>query len=282
MHSDRCASTEDDRWHVVPHGKAAAALFRQRNLTVVAAAFTGGRECYICLCADGSVISLGCACRGAAGSAHLGCAVEAAVHAEEQCQQQTGMLSWCTCALCHQDYTGPMQMGLAKEGVRRVQHLLERDEKRLFANNNLAAALLRKGNYAQAEVLFANIKLLAIAGDNNPEIAHDLANCLTQQCKYEEAVTLERHNLQINRRVHGVEHRSTLDAKQALATALQHNDQLEEAETVFRTTLSTMKRVLPKNAGFTLVAMNGLANMLRALEKHAEAEDMFRDLVGIT
>lgn len=82
--------------------------------------------------------------------------------------------------------------------------------------------------------------------------------------------------------MHGVEHRSTLDAKQALATALQHNDQLEEAETVFRTTLSTMKRVLPKNAGFTLVAMNGLANMLRALEKHAEAEDMFRDLVGIT
>lgn len=140
----------------MPHGKAAAALFRQRNLTVVAAAFTGGRECYICLCADGSVISLGCACRGAAGSAHLGCAVEAAVHAEEQCQQQTGMLSWCTCALCHQDYTGPMQMGLAKEGVRRVQHLLERDEKRLFANNDLAAALLRKGNYAQAEVLFAN------------------------------------------------------------------------------------------------------------------------------
>lgn len=142
----RCDDSRPQQRHLV---------FCQRNLTVVAAAFTGGRECYICLCADGSVISLGCACRGAA-SAHLGCAVEAAVHAEEQCQQQTGMLSWCTCALCHQDYTGPMQMGLSKEGVRRVQHLLERDEKRLFANNNLAAALLRKGNYAQAEVLFAN------------------------------------------------------------------------------------------------------------------------------
>ena len=34
---------KDDRWHVVPHGKAAAASFSRSNLTVLAAASTGRR-----------------------------------------------------------------------------------------------------------------------------------------------------------------------------------------------------------------------------------------------
>ena len=168
---------KDDSWHVVPHGKAAAVSFHRSHLTVVAAASTGGRECYICLCADGSVISLGCACRGAAGGAHLECAVEAAAHAEEQ----SGMGSWQMCALCHQDYTGPMQMGLAKEGVRRVQHLPETGMKRMGANEIVANALMQNGNYAEAEVIHR--KLLAISGGENPNIAHNLANCLMRQCK---------------------------------------------------------------------------------------------------
>lgn len=162
-----------------------------------------------------------------------------------------------------------------------MQHLPGKDGKRLFANDNLADARMRNGNHAEAEIIFR--KLLAITGDDVPATAHNLANCLMFQCKYEEAIKLQRHSLRINRRVLGLVHRETLSTKQALATGLQANGQLEEAETMFRTTLTTTQRVLPKNDAATLAVMAGLANTLRALEKHAEAEEMLRglDLVAI-
>ena len=144
-----------------------------------------------------------------------------------------------------------MRMGLAKEAVRRAQHLPETDMKRQFANDNLAFALVSNGNYAEAEVIYR--KLLAIVGNNNAATAHNLADCLMYQCKYEEAIKMHKYNPRIKRRLLGIEHRDTLGTKQALATALQRNGQLEEAETMFRTTLATMKRVLPKNDEVTLV-----------------------------
>ena len=239
--------------------------------------------CYICLGADGSVIPLGCGCRGAAGGAHLACMVKGAVHAYDQ----TEGLSWTECSLCRQRYTGQMQMGLAEEGVKRVQHLVETDCNWIHAQAVLAGALHDTGKYAEAEALYRKVVSLKqnVFGAEHPNTLvtiHQLALCLKAQCKYEEAIKLHRTNLRHRRRVLGLADRYTLSTKTDLAGALQCNGQIEEAETLYRTTLKTMKRELPKNDNFTLATMSGFAALLNdKLEKHAEAEEIFRELVAV-
>ena len=78
-----------------------------------------GLTCYICLGDEDSVLTLGCACRGGSGGAHVECAISAAVHAEGKSK---GM-SWSHCPLCGQAYSGPLQMGLAVERMQRVEQM---------------------------------------------------------------------------------------------------------------------------------------------------------------
>eukprot|EP00729_Bicosta_minor_P032642 gene32642-biopygen8655 len=243
-----------------------------------------GLACYICLDADAEVVPLGCACRGAAGGAHVLCMIEAAAHAHEH----TGGTSWLRCSLCHQRYTGKMQMGLAEERVHRAQHLPETDVESVDAYAGLADALQEDGKDSEAEMVYRKVLALyqRLFGAEHPAAtlaaANNLAWCLRHQCKFEEAIKLHKSTLRSQRRVLGMEHRDTLGTKSNLATALKANGQLEEAEKMFRTTLKTMKRVLPKNDAFMLATLMGFAALLTdGLGKHAEAEAMFRELLAI-
>eukprot|EP00729_Bicosta_minor_P020795 gene20795-biopygen13417 len=242
-----------------------------------------GQACYICLDADDGVVPLGCGCRGAAGGAHVLCMVEAAAHAEVQ----TARASWHKCSLCHQVYTGKMQMGLAGERVRRVQHVPETDEESVAAHLGLANALTAESKHSEAEMVLRKVlalcqRLFGAEHQNTLAAAHNLAECLRHQRKFEEAIKLFKSILRSQRRVFGMEHRSTLYTKSALATALQENGQFEEAEKMFRTTLKTMKRVLPKNDAYILTALNNFAGLLDArLRKHAEADAMYREVLTI-
>ena len=93
------------------------------------------------------------------------------------------------------------------------------------ANEILATALLRNGNYAEAEVI--NCKLLVIAGDNDPAIAHNLAGCMMystnaktrkqSSCRgshltlgeYSECEAIYRETLVMQRKIFGAEHEDT-------------------------------------------------------------------------
>eukprot|EP00729_Bicosta_minor_P012288 gene12288-biopygen16063 len=242
-----------------------------------------GQACYICLDADAGVVPLGCGCRGAAGGAHVLCMAEAAAHVDEQ----TGGTSWHTCSLCHQYYTGKMQMGLAGERVRRVQHVPETDEKSVIAYGGLANALSEEGKHSEAEMVYRKVlplhqRLYGAEHPNTLVAAHQLAGCLLYQRKFEEAIKLHKNSLRSKRRVLGMEHRDTLTTKAALATTLRENGQLEVAEKMFRTTLKTMKRVLPKNDNLILATLSNLAGLLGAgLGKHTEAEAMHREVLAI-
>eukprot|EP00729_Bicosta_minor_P032494 gene32494-biopygen5412 len=242
-----------------------------------------GQACYICLDADAGVVSLGCGCRGAAGGAHVLCAVEAAAHADVQ----TEGTSWHTCSLCNQLYTGKMRMGLAEERVRRAQHLPATDVESLAAHAGLADALSADGKDNEAEmvcrkVLALNQRLFGAEDPATLAAANQLADCLRCQRKFEEAIKLLKSTLRSQRRVLGMEHRETLGTKSNLATALKANGQLEEAEKMFRTTLKTMKRVLPKNDTHILSTLNNFAGLLNnGLGKHAEAEAMLREVLAI-
>eukprot|EP00729_Bicosta_minor_P020864 gene20864-biopygen21311 len=222
-----------------------------------------GQACYICLDADAGVVPLGCGCRGAAGGAHVLCMVEAAAHADVQ----TKGASWHTCSLCHQYYTGKMQMGLAEERVRRAQHLPKTDVERMDAHVGLADALGAECKYSEAEIIYRKVLALKqrLYGAEHPYTlvtAHNLACGFFQQHKFEEAIQLYTSTLRSRQSVLGMEHRDTLGTKSDLANALKANGQLEEAAKMFRTTLKTMKRVLPKNDAYILNTLNSFAAFL--------------------
>ena len=80
--------------------------------------------CFICLGTSPSPIQSGCACRGAAGMAHLCCRVEAA---EALVEQKKSPEWWWTCQTCKQEFTGEMCGGLANAWWSRVRDRAEDD-----------------------------------------------------------------------------------------------------------------------------------------------------------
>ena len=104
--------------------------------------------CFICLDMSPSPIQSGCACRGAAGLAHLRCRVEAA---EALVEQKSSNEWWWTCQTCEQQFTGEMSDGLANAWWSQVCDRAEDDGERLCAAGNLAASLSDHGNHDEAE-----------------------------------------------------------------------------------------------------------------------------------
>ena len=104
--------------------------------------------CFVCLGTSPSPIQSGCACRGAAGLAHLRCRVEAA---EALVEQKISTKWWWTCQTCEQPFTGEMSDGLANAWWSQVCDRAEDDEQRLDAAGNLAVSLSSQGKYDEAE-----------------------------------------------------------------------------------------------------------------------------------
>ena len=94
--------------------------------------------CFVCLGTSPSPIQSGCACRGAAGLAHLCCRVQAA---DALVKQKKSKAWWWTCQTCKQRFTGEMRDGLANAWWSQVCDRAEDDGERLDAAVNLAASL---------------------------------------------------------------------------------------------------------------------------------------------
>ena len=112
-------------------------------------------ECWVC-CeeadpAGGAVAApTGCACRGSAGCAHLGCLENVARHKEGAAAQHK---AWSECPTCEQMYTGPLAVGLARARYAPFCGRPEGDAERLDALGHLAAALQNAGDTAGARPL---------------------------------------------------------------------------------------------------------------------------------
>ena len=118
--------------------------------------------CFICFDADASPapIQSGCACRGEAGLAHVGCRVQAA---EAQAPDR-GWAVWSKCQTCNQDFTGGMQRGLADAWWAQVSNRAEDDDEKLAAAGDLAVSLSEQGKHPEAEALMLdNTVFLALA-----------------------------------------------------------------------------------------------------------------------
>ena len=95
-------------------------------------------------------VQCGCACRGAAGLAHVACMAQAAAH------RGVGWnTAWEGCRTCGQRYTGGMRTGLARSSsfVWRTERRAPEDRHRLRARGSLREALRHAGECTQAEVL---------------------------------------------------------------------------------------------------------------------------------
>ena len=161
--------------------------------------------CFICLDMSPSPIQSGCACRGAAGLAHLRCRVEAA---EALVEQKSSTEWWWTCQTCKQKFTGEMFDGLANAWWSRVRDRAEDDGERLTAAGNLAYSLSRQGKYDEAEtmereVLAVRQRVLGAEHPGTLTAAGNLAQSLSDQGKYDEAEKMQREVLAVRKRVMG-------------------------------------------------------------------------------
>ena len=169
--------------------------------------------CFICLDTSPSPIQSGCACRGAAGLAHLRCRVEAA---EALVEQNESTEWWWTCQTCKQEFTGEMSDGLANAWWSRVRDRAEDDGERLTAAGNLADSLSRQGKYDEAEKMEREVLAVRqlVLGAEHPGTlctAKNLALSLSRQGKYDEAEKMQREVLAVKQRVLGAEHPDTLN-----------------------------------------------------------------------
>jgi hypothetical protein len=106
-----------------------------------------GDVCHICLEASPPPMQSGCACRGAAGLAHVRCRAQAA----RALQGNKGWQMWWECQTCLQCFMGGMLTGLANAWWSEVGDRAEEDAERLAAAHNLADSLSEQGKYAEAE-----------------------------------------------------------------------------------------------------------------------------------
>eukprot|EP01046_Picozoa_sp_COSAG06_P077370 COSAG06_NODE_25158_length_643_cov_1.720588_1_plen_155_part_10 len=106
------------------------------------------KTCFICLephSGPGSSQRLlhgGCACRGSSGFAHVACVAKAA--------QTTSDTMWQECPTCKQEWSGQMELGLARAEVASLSSRPPGDQRRLNATNMLTQALQKMGEYAEA------------------------------------------------------------------------------------------------------------------------------------
>ena len=254
----------------------------QRPAAVDGIASQQAQLCYICLGEDEGGGNLGdrlqhggCGCRGSAGYAHLRCFVQAATHNRKR---------WLDCPTCGQEFTGTVQLGLARAHWDRVVARPAGDAERQFAQDALAQALWRGGNYAEALPLFEDN--LAVSrqtlGDTHTETLiciNNLANLLDDMGD-SAAEPLHREALAVRRAQWGAEHTETLQSMHNLGSYLLKDRRYDEAGPLLLETVGARRRVLGGNHVATLDSTEALAGFYEQQGDFAKAEPLYRASVA--
>lgn len=139
----------------------------------------GTGACWVCCegsSSEAPLLATGCACRGTAGLAHLSCLVKAAMH---------DVTVWTACPTCKQEFTGEVDVGLARARWALVCDRPPDDQERLFVANNLAVTLKESASDNEGalrlmeEVLGVRRRLL---GDGHPDTLDSITNLALQVC----------------------------------------------------------------------------------------------------
>jgi hypothetical protein len=140
-------------------------------------------------------------------------------------QPHRGNEVWWECQTCKQDFTGMVRTRLGEVWMSRVCDRAEENLERLDA-------------------------------------AHNLAECRRMDGQYAEAEQINREVVDVQRRVLGDEHPSTLTCASNLALALSDHGKHAEAEQIEREVLAVQRRVLGDEHPSTLIIASNLASSL--------------------
>lgn len=200
-----------------------------RSLTVISSPQDDGscKECWICMEANSGVRRLGCACRGAAGFAHLACQIQHASHLQEQRRSEGGpggaVEAWYRCVTCRQAYHGKLGLDMAYEAARQggmdfpeadlpnmnvIDWMKQPNIATAMDGNNwldrqgaLANSLQEMARYKEAEAIYRKVAKAGAAlppnvyhglfyNDYEWSVGSGFANCMHLQGKYPEAIQL--------------------------------------------------------------------------------------------
>ena len=200
--------------------------------------------CWICCEGaepDQPLLQCGCACRGTAGLAHLSCLVAAAKHSVE---------AWTNCPTCKQEYTGEVDVGLARARWDLVRARPADDAERLFVANNLAVTLKESAGDNEGalglmeEVLAVRRRTL---GDEHPETIDSIINLALQHNEvgsYAAALPLAVEAVGAARRAHDDAHERTLVAISCLGAVHNSLHQYAEARPLHEEALAARRQLL--------------------------------------
>jgi hypothetical protein len=291
-------SVECQRIHWKENGHKAACKKTQASVAAAMASAAGGGPthtggsaaegasvCIICRdVGDPPPIQSGCACRGDAGLAHVGCRVEAAVH--ESRSHMYDFSGWQECRTCGQAFTGQMGMGLAEGWWGTVQALHKEDEERQIAGLHLASSLVHDGRYAESEVKCRELRAVqqrmsGPASDLAMDVAQILAHALGCQNKHTEAEEIIREVLAKQRELLGAEHPDTLETLMSLGRILSRQGKLDDGLATFQKLRTVQERVLGAEHVNTMTTTMNIAATLGSQSKCQEAEVLLRELIGV-
>ena len=254
-----------------------------------------GPACWIChdhaLAIEAGAHSAGpllraCACRGPDASfSHLACLVEYAQHAGANRATSQGT-SWSQCPTCKQDYTGELQLGLARARWELVSGRGGEDAERCAAADDLAMALQDARDFEGALPLF--VEVLAVErsthGDDHPVTLTSIGNIASlhnAMGNHDLALPLYIEALAKSRRLLGDEDPDTLTSIGHLATAHIGMDNLDLALPLCEEALAGRRRVMGSMHPDTLNSVHTLAVLRCGMSENATATTLMREaLVG--
>jgi tetratricopeptide (TPR) repeat protein len=253
-----------------------------------------GPACWICyeraFVAEAGAHSAGpllraCACRGPDASfSHLPCLVKYA----DANQTASGAKSWWQCPTCTQDYTGELQLGLARARWELVHGRAAEDVERREAARDLAMALQDAHDFDGALPLFEEALAVErrINGDDHPNTLSCIGNLAALHSfmgNHDLALPLYTEVLVKSRRILGDEDPGTLNSIGNLA--IVHSDMgtlegLDLALPLCKEALAGRRRLLGNTHPDTMASIYNMAILRDDMGEHAEAKTLMREALA--
>ena len=218
---------------------------------------TEGQTCFICM--DGAAeegLVRGCACRGAAGVAHVSCLARQAQVAVER-RSGPSILRWYICGLCEQRYHGVVACALGwacwktYSGPARA-----RCSDLISAMRLLGLGLMEAKRHDEAlsvtEAELAILRRIGAPEDQMLMVQSNLAMTYKKIGRLEEALNLYRDVYSGELKLYGAEHSETLTSAVNYATSLVDLQRVKEAKSLLRRTVPALRRVLGESHNKTL------------------------------
>ena len=235
---------------------------------------TAGQTCYICL-EDGSEEGLVrmCACRGAAGFAHVSCLARQAkimyAEAEERDLDEEAVDArwsrWHTCRLCEQEFHGVVSHALGWACWKTYLGQSNNDD-RASAMTQLGNGLYSAGHFEDAlsvrEALLSTLRRLGADEEILLDAQSNVASTYADLGQLEKALSMEQDIYSDSVQLLGEENRDTLEAAGNLAITLRDLERFQEARSVLRNAIPLVRRVLGESDQFALAMRSNYAEAL--------------------